>query len=154
MRLGSLSFWLGLVLVAAATETYGNFSLTCSGVALDNSVLSASCSGLGGADEDTPAQSRLDLALCIGLDQVSGRLQWEIYGKYPNYCKNCTILNLAEEPGHLLSCSCTPLVGGRGPIQSTLNLDEGIRNEMGTLRCEGGIGSIISGDGQREGRVV
>ncbi|GAB1317409.1 Cyanovirin-N [Madurella fahalii] len=154
MRFGPLPFWLGFVLAAAAVENYGNFSLTCSGVTLDNSVLTASCCGLGGADEDTPAQSRLDLALCIGLDQVSGRLQWEVYGKYPNYCKNCTILNVAGEPDHLLSCSCIPLVGGRGPIQSTLNLDEGISNEMGRLRCEGGIGSITSGDSQKEGQLI
>lgn len=76
-----LYLWLGFVLaaVAAAAELYGNFSLTCTGVSLTNgSLLTASCLGLNGPEEGPLPRNRLDLAMCIGLDQVSGHLQWEV----------------------------------------------------------------------------
>jgi hypothetical protein len=43
-------------------------------------------------------------------------------GKFSNYCTNCTTLQPMGEAKHLLICSCEPLVGSRGPVESTLNL--------------------------------
>jgi hypothetical protein len=80
MRLESFSFWLGSALAAISTELHGNFSLTCSGVKLvNNSFLAASCLSPAEAGGEGPlAPTKLDLAMCIGLNQVSGHLQWEI----------------------------------------------------------------------------
>ncbi|KAL2144363.1 hypothetical protein VTI28DRAFT_9187 [Corynascus sepedonium] len=132
---------------ASASNSFGNFSRSCTRVGLfHNFFLSATC--FHPEDDGTNALSanELDLAMCIGLDQRSGRMQWEVYGKFSNYCANCTIRAPAGRVEHLLTCSCQPLMGSRGPARSTLNLDEGIANDWGTLRCAGGIAASPRGD--------
>jgi hypothetical protein len=43
-------------------------------------------------------------------------------GKFSNYCTNCTVLESQDKAQHNLTCSCTPLVGSRGSVLSTINL--------------------------------
>ncbi|KAH6615492.1 CVNH domain-containing protein [Chaetomium sp. MPI-SDFR-AT-0129] len=121
-----------------AADFPGNFSRSCTGVGLShNFFLGASCSHPDNNGVNSQSVNQFDLAMCIGLDQASGKMQWEVYGKFSNYCSNCTIS--ADEGEHLLTCACQPLVSSHGPVLSTINLDEGITNEWGTLKCAGGV---------------
>ncbi|KAL2019339.1 hypothetical protein VTK56DRAFT_9719 [Thermocarpiscus australiensis] len=151
MRLRTLSFWLasGLAVADAESHAHGNFSLSCHGIDLVSTVfLIASCRAPGQGTAETLWRNKLDLNLCIGLDQASGRLQWDIYGKFSNYCRNCTVAAARGDSDHLLTCSCIPLIGRQGPIQSSLNLDEGIGNDKGVLECAGGIATLTNGTGR------
>ncbi|KAK4100443.1 hypothetical protein N658DRAFT_524805 [Parathielavia hyrcaniae] len=135
-------------LATATASSYGNFSLSCTDVDLThNVVLNATCCGApaDGAVEPQLDHNELDLSKCIGLDQITGHMQWEVYGKFSNYCTNCTILQPKGKADYLLHCWCEPLVGSHGPVDSTINLDEGIANDMGTLKCAGGEASVEDG---------
>ncbi|KAK4034141.1 CVNH domain-containing protein [Parachaetomium inaequale] len=131
---------------AAAANPYANFSRSCTAVGLfHNFFLGATCCHPGDDGNDSQSENELDLTMCIGLNQVSGHMQWEVYGKFSNYCTNCTVFAPAGRAEHQLTCSCKPLVGSRGAVLSTLNLDEGIANDWGTLKCAGGMASSPRG---------
>ncbi|KAK4129895.1 hypothetical protein BT67DRAFT_437425 [Trichocladium antarcticum] len=117
---------LASVSVMAAPLTAGNFSLSCTGVNLTrNHILNAACAtrphGSTGTSTSMSFQNKLDLALCIGIDSQSSRLQWDVYGKFTNYCHNCTMLAAAQEHN---------------------NHHEGIANDNGTLKCRGGMAVV------------
>ncbi|KAK4151047.1 CVNH domain-containing protein [Chaetomidium leptoderma] len=135
------------LLATAAAVPDGNFSLTCTGVDLfHNFFLAATCYRPVEDGSKAQSQNELDLTMCIGLDQVSGHMQWEVYGKFSNYCTNCTVLApMNQTQQHLLACFCSPLVGSHVPVKSTINLDEGITNDLGTLKCAGGMASLPHG---------
>ena len=70
---------------AAAVASRGDFSRTCSNVQLaDNFFLRASCcrppaeTTSSSSSLSAQSQNELDLDMCIGLNQVTGRLQWEV----------------------------------------------------------------------------
>ncbi|KAK3897682.1 CVNH domain-containing protein [Staphylotrichum tortipilum] len=135
--------------ISASGVAPGNFSLSCTSINLRHGFFlgATCCRPVEDSDTDSAeseSDNQLDLTMCIGLDQVAGRMQWEVYGKFSNYCANCTLMVGGHE-GHVLTCFCRPLVGGKGVVRSSLNLDEGITNDMGTLKCDGGMAS--SGDG-------
>ncbi|KAK4241218.1 hypothetical protein C8A03DRAFT_30702 [Achaetomium macrosporum] len=144
-------FTLAASLVTVAADSYGNFSLTCTGVSLFHGFfLGATCAtccnpNANNVEDESENKNELDLTMCIGLNQTSGHMKWEVYGKFSNYCKNCTMSEPIGEAKHLLTCSCEPLVGSHGPVQSTLNLDDGISNDRGTLKCAGGMANLASG---------
>ncbi|KAK3307433.1 uncharacterized protein B0T15DRAFT_510707 [Chaetomium strumarium] len=147
----SVLFSLAASLITVTAECYGNFSLSCTGVSLFHGFfLGATCATCCNSDADSvvdesETQNELDLTMCIGLNQTSGHMKWEVYGKFSNYCNNCTMLQAVGKPSHLLTCFCEPLVGSHGPVQSTLNLDDGISNDRGTLKCAGGMANLAPG---------
>ncbi|KAL2186118.1 hypothetical protein L209DRAFT_686459 [Thermothelomyces heterothallicus CBS 203.75] len=145
----SLFVWVASIFAtAAASSAFGNFSRSCTGVGLVRSfILGATCCHPDDDGTYTESTNELDLTMCIGLDQTSGRMRWEVYGKFSNYCTDCTIYTSTGKVEHLITCSCEPLVGGRGPVRSTLNLDEGIANDWGILKCAGGIAASPRGGG-------
>lgn len=75
-----------LLRTAAAAPTSsslaGNFSLSCTAIDLwHNFFLGATCRRPGSRDGTVAAQSnynQLDLTMCIGLDQATGHMQWEV----------------------------------------------------------------------------
>ncbi|SPQ24891.1 adccff4a-7c86-460b-9831-70005cb4a6a3 [Thermothielavioides terrestris] len=125
-------------------SSYGNFSRTCTDIKLVHTFfLRATCCNSSTDGVEAQSHNELILPMCIGMDQVSGYMKWEVYGKFSNFCKNCTMLEAAGGAKYLYTCACTPLIGDRGPIWSTLNLDDGISNNMGTLQCAGGKANMI-----------
>ncbi len=61
--------------------TPGNFSLSCTAINLRHGFfLGATCCRPTTDADTTTAESdnQLDLTMCIGLDQVSGGMQWEV----------------------------------------------------------------------------
>lgn len=67
------------LLVTAAALSYSNFSLSCTAVDLfHNFFLGATCCHPVDDGVDAQSPNELDLTMCIGLDQVSGQMQWEI----------------------------------------------------------------------------
>ncbi|KAL2163580.1 hypothetical protein VTH06DRAFT_5638 [Thermothelomyces fergusii] len=137
----SLSAWPAFILAtAAALSAFGNFSRSCTGVGLARRfILGATCCRPEDDGTCTESANELDLTMCIGINQTSGRMRWEVYGKFANYCANCTMHTSTGKAEHFLACFCKPLVGPCGPVRSTLNLDEGIANDWGILKCAGGI---------------
>ncbi|KAH6847144.1 CVNH domain-containing protein [Chaetomium sp. MPI-CAGE-AT-0009] len=134
------------LLTTAAADPYANFSRSCTGVDLFHGFfLGATCCHPDDNGSEAHSENELDLTMCIGLNQVTGKMQWEVYGKFSNYCTNCTLDTPAGRTEYQLTCACQPLVGGHGFVKSTLNLDEGIANDWGTLRCEGGMASLPRG---------
>lgn len=88
-----LSFTAALVTAAPTSISPGNFSLTCSAIDLvHNFFLGATCchpiatapasspddGNGGGVVVEAQSDNQLDLTMCIGLNQVSGRMQWEV----------------------------------------------------------------------------
>lgn len=87
---------LAAVFAAAAavppstTSTYANFSQSCTAVGLSHSFfLGATCcypelvgtgegEDHGGGVVEAQSLNELDLTMCIGLDQGSGRMKWEV----------------------------------------------------------------------------
>lgn len=78
-------FLLEMALVlyeSAVLALYGNFTKSCSNVALHNGatnnldILTATC--LENDDDHSPHNSTLDLNLCLGVDQHTGTLDWSI----------------------------------------------------------------------------
>ncbi|KAL2264153.1 hypothetical protein VTK26DRAFT_1271 [Humicola hyalothermophila] len=139
---------------AATATSYGNFSRSCTSVHLDDDdvVLRASCyppAGQDGNNAGSVKDNKLELPLCIGLDQTTAQMEWSIYGKFSNYCRNCTLSAITaikageQVDEHLFTCVCVSLSGGSGPVRSTINLDEGISNVMGRLECAGGIAALV-----------
>lgn len=82
MRFLALCAWLASLLANASADggpSYQNFSLSCTDVGLFHGFfLNASCCYPVVNNADARSQNLLDLTMCIGLDQVSGRLQWEV----------------------------------------------------------------------------
>jgi hypothetical protein len=63
----------------ATAMSYGNFSRSCTGVDLfHNFFLGATCCHPADNGADVESQNELDLTMCIGLNQVSGKMQWEV----------------------------------------------------------------------------
>lgn len=91
-----LSFIVALITAAPTSMPPGNFSLSCTAIDLvHNFFLGATCchpiatapasspddgngGGGGGVVVEAQSDNQLDLTMCIGLDQVSGRMQWEV----------------------------------------------------------------------------
>ncbi|KAH6623752.1 CVNH domain-containing protein [Chaetomium tenue] len=137
---------LASLLTTAAADSFTDFSRSCTGVDLfHNFFLSATCCHPDDNGADAQSENELDLTMCIGLDQRTGQMQWEVYGKFSNYCTNCTLGTAADGTEHQLTCACQALVGSRAFKQSTINLDEGIANEWGTLECAGGMATLPPG---------
>ena len=64
---------------AAAANPYSNFSRSCTAVGLfHNFFLGATCCHPDGNGNDAQSENELDLTMCIGLNQVSGHMQWEV----------------------------------------------------------------------------
>ncbi|KAK3320119.1 hypothetical protein B0T19DRAFT_281583 [Cercophora scortea] len=134
MQLSTISRWVAVIpALATAVAAYGNFSHTCQDIELVNTDVRATC-----LDEaaSTLYTNELDLNLCVGLDQTTAQLKWELLGKFSLYCVNCA---LAWIPAPLLTCSCAPLTGGAAH-NTTLDLDDGVGNSNGTLTCRTGQG--------------
>lgn len=72
--------WLLAAIVSLAMGGLGSFTDACSNVTLAagslgiSDMLGASCPATGGALESH--ETSIDLNLCVGLDQVAGRLAW------------------------------------------------------------------------------
>jgi hypothetical protein len=67
------------LLATAAASPFGNFSLSCTGVDLfHNFFLGATCCRPGDHGAETQFENELDLTMCIGLNQVTGHMQWEV----------------------------------------------------------------------------
>ena len=73
-----------LTTAAPTPTTSGNFSLTCTTISLThNFFLGATCAlppspaDVGGSGVQSD-DNQLDLTMCIGLDQVTGHMQWEV----------------------------------------------------------------------------
>ncbi|KAK3321939.1 Cyanovirin-N [Apodospora peruviana] len=130
MRTNVLFVWLAALLPAMVAAAYSNFTATCTDVALDGFSLSARCLDESRSDKKDPVNSSLDLNLCLGIDQEDAHLIWSVYGKFANYCSNCTV----QGSPALLSCVCAPLSGGSS-ANTSLNLDARIGNKNGTLAC-------------------
>ena len=68
-----------LLAASAAAMSYGNFSRSCTSVDLfHNFFLGATCCHPTDNGVDAESQNELDLTMCIGLNQVSGQMQWEV----------------------------------------------------------------------------
>lgn len=80
MRFPTLCFVaLASLLATAAASSYGNFSLSCSKLSLFHGFfLGASCCRPDEAGVESQSVNQLDLTMCIGMDQMSGRMQWEM----------------------------------------------------------------------------
>jgi hypothetical protein len=64
---------------AAAANPYGNFSRSCTAVDLfHNFFLGATCCHPDDNGNDAQSKNELDLTMCIGLNQASGHMQWEV----------------------------------------------------------------------------
>lgn len=79
--LTSLLFFFTITATATPTS-YGNFSQSCTSIQLTNNFfLRASCFHPPDENSNVTASSandnKLDLAMCIGLDQVTGRMEWQ-----------------------------------------------------------------------------
>jgi hypothetical protein len=67
------------LLTTAAADPYANFSRSCTGIDLvPNFFLGATCCHPGEDGSDVHSENELDLNLCIGLDQVTNQLKWEV----------------------------------------------------------------------------
>jgi hypothetical protein len=63
----------------SSSSQYHNFSLSCTAVDLfHNFFLGATCCRPSDGAVEIQSQNELDLTMCIGLDQKSGRMQWEV----------------------------------------------------------------------------
>jgi hypothetical protein len=77
-------FSLAASLIAVAAECYGNFSLSCTSVSLFHGFfLGATCAtccnpNADGVIDESENQNELDLTMCIGLNQTSGHMKWEV----------------------------------------------------------------------------
>ena len=79
MRSLVLCALLASVAAIATPISAGNFSLSCTEVNLTNHYfLNATCTTPDNGNADAQSQNRLDLAMCIGIDYISGGLQWEV----------------------------------------------------------------------------
>lgn len=77
--LASLVASLPTAAAPASYGSYGNFSLSCTAVDLfHNFFLGATCCHPSSDGVDAQSDNELDLTMCIGLDQVSGHMQWEV----------------------------------------------------------------------------
>lgn len=68
-----------LLVRETAADFPGNFSRSCTGVGLShNFFLGASCSHPDNNGLNAQSANQFDLTMCIGLDQASGKMQWEV----------------------------------------------------------------------------
>lgn len=130
--------------------SYTAFSTSCEAITLYSSPaaptkhlpdqLKARCRDNAGTLHNTS----IDLNFCLGIDYTNASLLWSVYGKFSEYCSNCWSAGVRVE----MTCVCA-LEGSSAGTQSasgqtansTINLDAGIGNLNGTLRCAGGTGS-------------
>jgi hypothetical protein len=67
------------LLVTAATDPFINFDRSCTNIHLyHNFFLGATCWYHDHDGVDIPTENELDLTMCIGLDQTTGGMQWEV----------------------------------------------------------------------------
>ncbi|KAL8393688.1 hypothetical protein RB595_003430 [Gaeumannomyces hyphopodioides] len=85
----------------------------------ENNILVAKWHRPGGGSEDV-AGAALDLNLCLG--NFDGKLAWAKAAASP----------ARTRPAAILSCKCN---AGPGPVDASINLDEGIELKDGKLSC-------------------
>jgi len=58
----------------------GNFSLSCTSINLRHGFFlgATCCRPATPGTADAESDNQLDLTMCIGLDQVEGKMQWEV----------------------------------------------------------------------------
>lgn len=70
---------LASFLVTVATDPFINFDRSCTNVHLShNFFLGATCWYADHDHVEIPTENELDLTMCIGLDQATGQMQWEV----------------------------------------------------------------------------
>lgn len=76
----SLFVWVATILAtAAASSAFANFSRSCTGIGLVRRfILCATCCSPEDDGTYTESANELNLNLCVGLDQTSGRMRWEV----------------------------------------------------------------------------
>ncbi|KAK3940897.1 hypothetical protein QBC46DRAFT_384078 [Diplogelasinospora grovesii] len=146
-----LPFFLCALAAAHPDTYYSNFTQTCENITLvGTSSLVALCNANLTDQNQTPRPNRLDLNQCVGLEQNTGTLEFAVNGKFTTGCIDCYVMpinNTATTQTHnsstAFTCACLPYQGYLGqdnhPLETTLNLDEGIGNFNGVLKCIGGF---------------
>ncbi|KAK4201662.1 hypothetical protein QBC40DRAFT_323521 [Triangularia verruculosa] len=131
------AIWLlSLVVVPLATaqgtvfNKFHDFSKSCTNITLTSiGYLQADCQPL---DLSKPPQTvGVDLNLCVGFDSAIKALDWSIYGKLSNDCKDC-VLN--TDSGAIMECVCED-ESTHEIKNSTLDLDTGVGNYNGEVVC-------------------
>jgi hypothetical protein len=109
--------------VAVSTDGTGNFAASCSGIALQGNVLSASCYDIAGQS----AATTLDLDTCITND--NGALAWQANGGYAGSCSGCGL------GGTIMTCNCGEFTGDVG--STSIDINDHVSNCNGVLTCGG-----------------
>ncbi|HEY2515747.1 MAG TPA: CVNH domain-containing protein [Polyangiaceae bacterium] len=101
----------------------GGFSASCTGIALNGSVLTATCNDTSGRG----VASTMNLDSCVTNND--GVAQFEVNGGYSASCSGCAL------SGSVLGCRCDDV---SGQAQATsIDLNQGVSNCNGQLTCGG-----------------
>lgn len=137
-----LAIALAVVAVNVDSAKNSNYCYSCTDIKLNRFSLNAVCYA---ADRETQElKNSLELNLCVGIDQNTAQLHWEYYGKFSNYCSNCSLDVNMDETTTIMTCTCSPLAGGPRGVVTSLDLNKGIGNMDGTMKCDWADASTVS----------